>query len=126
MVLAARHRMFPFVSSRDSDFDSSDRWEFNGEFEGGFDGEFDPVHPSDVVSSSAAHRVADVSDGGVVFVEAFAPLDSKLRSLHRRIVSAVVRGEPMPVACETLPEIDHLLARIETAWNETMREGSRR
>ncbi|MHC4245782.1 MAG: hypothetical protein ACYTDE_06550 [Planctomycetota bacterium] len=114
MVLAARHRMFPALASCDSELD--------GNVDGFVTDDGDVMAPTCL----ATHRVADVSNRGVVFVEALAGMDARLRSLQRRIVSAVVRGEPMPTACETLPEIDHLVARIEAEWNETMRDGSRR
>ena len=126
MVLAARNQMFPAVASPASSLDSRPGFEFDA----GIDGPLDAFMTDDGDAATGAcpatHRVADVSERGVVFVEALASLDTRLRGLHRRIVSAVVRGDSLPIACETLPEMDHLVARIEVEWNETMRDGSLR
>lgn len=118
MVLAARHQHLPSTASSDVDLDE------------GFDPECQAFAPEAVEIAGPthprSHQVAEVSERGIIFLEALEPLDSRLRGLHRRIVEAVVRGGPLPSACETLPEADHLVARIEVEWNETMRAGSRR
>ena len=122
MVLAARHQILPSATSPDSDFESNLDREFGDGFEASMTGGGDAA----VWASPATHHVAELSERGIVFLGALEPLDARLRSLHRRIVSAVVRGDSLPIACETLPEMDHLVARIEAEWNETMRDGSRR
>ena len=122
MVLAARHQILPPVASLDSDFESN----LDREFGEGSDASMTGGGDAAVWASPATHQVAELSDRGVVFLGALEPLDARLRGLHRRIVSAVVRGDSLPIACETLPEMDHLVARIEVEWNETMRDGSRR
>jgi hypothetical protein len=126
MVLAARHQILPSVTSPDSDFESNLDREFGEGFEEGFDASMTGGGDAAVWASPATHHVAELSERGIVFLGALEPLDARLRSLHRRIVSAVVRGDSLPIACETLPEMDHLVARIEVEWNETMRDGSRR
>lgn len=122
MVLAARHQILPSAASLDSDFESN----LDREFGEGFDVPMTGSGDAAVWASRATHQVAELSDRGVVFLGALEPLDARLRALHRRVVSAVVRGDSLPIACETLPEVDHLVARIEVEWNETMRDGSRR
>lgn len=122
MVLAARNQVFSDFPSRGSQLDSRPDFESDGGIEACTTAYGDYA----VSTGRGTHRVADVSDRGLVLVEALATLDARLRSLHRRITAAVVRGEPMPAACETLPEMDHLVARIKAEWNETMRDGSRR
>lgn len=125
MVLAARHRTFPALASCDLEFDA--RLAFDGD--GFVDGLMpDAGETAEVLAPAfpTTNRVAEVSDHGILFVEALAALDARIRSLQQRIISAVVRGEPLPGACETLPEMDHLVARIQAEWNETMRDGSRR
>ncbi|MAC74909.1 MAG: hypothetical protein CMJ22_04905 [Phycisphaerae bacterium] len=130
MVLAARHQHFPTAASPMSVLDSRLDHGLDSVLDRTFGGELDASMTNDgdlaVRIRPTPHQVAEVSDRGLVLIEALAPLDARLRALHGRIVSAVVRGGPLPVACETLPEIDHLVARIEVEWNETMRAGSRR
>ncbi|MCP4795528.1 MAG: hypothetical protein GY885_05145, partial [Phycisphaeraceae bacterium] len=115
MVLAARHQHFPTAASPMSVLDSRLDHGLDSVLDRTFGGELDASMTNDgdlaVRIRPAAHQVAEVSDRGLVLIEALAPLDARLRALHGRIVSAVVRGGPLPVACETLPEIDHLVAR---------------
>ena len=76
-----------------------------------------PEVESSVHGGFQGRQIAELAGGRLTFDGPLASAATPLLELHRRIVTAIVRAEPLPIACLSMPELDHFVAECQAAWD---------
>lgn len=75
-----------------------------------------PDEEAEITSMSPADGFAEVVAGRLHWDAALTESGRRLQSFHRRLVSAIVRDQPLPVECEWIQEADRLVTRLRDIW----------
>ena len=75
-----------------------------------------PNEEAEIMQMSPADGFAEVVAGRLHWNAALTDSGRRLQSFHRRLVSAIVREEPLPVECEWIQEADRLVKRLRDIW----------
>lgn len=70
----------------------------------------------DVAATPSQVGFAEVTNGRLHWHGSLAEPGRRLASFHRRLVTAIVRGTPLPIECLGIREADRLVARLEAIW----------
>ena len=75
-----------------------------------------PDEEAEITLMSPAEGFAEVVAGRLHWDAALTESGRRLQSFHRRLVSAIVRDQPLPVECEWIQEADRLVTRLRDIW----------